>query len=84
MSESKIYLSIGILKAFKAANCYSLWGYPIKIYPLISSSFPLWFTTGIIYFSDKSSRGGVLGLYYSFFSFFLGFLGGAFFYYWIY
>lgn len=64
LSESRISLSIGILYAFNAANCYSLWGYPTKIYPLISFNLPLWFIIGIIYFKAKSSSGGVLGLYY--------------------
>lgn len=39
-SESKIILSIGMLNAFKAANCSSLFGYPIMMKPFISSSFP--------------------------------------------
>ncbi len=80
LSERRINLSMGMLKALRALSCYSLCGYPIKIYPFISSSLPLWLTTGIIYFSDKSYNGGVFGLYSSFFSFFLTFFGGAFFY----
>lgn len=62
MSDNSIYLSMGILNALNADNWSWLTGYPIKIYPFISSNFPLWFIWGIIYFNDKSSRGGVFGL----------------------
>lgn len=80
LSDSKINLSIGILNAFRAASCYSFWGYPTRMKPFISSNLPLWLTWGIIYLRERSYNGGVLGLSSSFFYFFFGFFGATFFY----
>jgi hypothetical protein len=55
-----MYLSMGILNALSDVSCSSLFGYPMSIYPLISSSFPLALTTGIISFKERSSSGTTL------------------------